>query len=119
MEEQNVQKEEVEVEMEEKEIEPIYYKPKTLNLVAILAGIFSWVVLLGFVGVLVGRFMLIKDSLSTMPFAQLMANQQFQDWAYTNWVLPLVEGLAFFFILQGVAIGLNVLMEIDFNLREG
>jgi hypothetical protein len=51
-------------------------------------------------------------------WATLVANAQVKNWIYTNMLTPLLHGLSLFCVLQGVAIGLNVLLEIDFNQRE-
>jgi hypothetical protein len=102
------------------ENEPIYYKPKSLNLVATLAGIFSWIVLAGFVADIVVQVLNIQAQLKqqNLALSALIAEPSFNSYAFTNLVIPLLTGLAFFAILQGVSIGLNVLLEIDFNFRE-
>jgi hypothetical protein len=104
------------VEVEENE--PIYYKPRMLNLVATLSGILSWVVLLGFIAIIVGQFLVLKELGQGADWATLIANAQVKNWIYTNMLTPLLNGLSLFCVLQGVAIGLNVLLEIDFNQRE-
>ena len=53
-----------------------------------------------------------------LALSTLMAEPSFNSYAFTNLVIPLLTGLALFAILQGVSIGLNVLLEIDFNIRE-
>lgn len=107
------------VEVEEvEEIDPVYYKPKSLNLVATLSGIVSWVVLLGFIALIAGQFLVLQELAQGQALTELLANAQVKNWIYTNMVLPLLNGLAFFLVLQGVSIGLNVLLEIDFNMRE-
>jgi len=102
------------------ENEPIYYKPKSLNLVASLAGIFSWIILVGFVADVVVQGLNIQAQLKQqgLALATLMAEPSFNSYAFTNLIVPLLTGLALFAILQGVSIGLNVLLEIDFNIRE-
>jgi len=112
---------EKEVEIEEVEIdenEPVYYKPKSLNLIATLSGIFSWVILLGFIALIVGQYLVLQELGQGAPLTELIANAQVKNWIYTNMALPLLNGLGLFFVLQGVSIGLNVLLEIDFNSRE-
>jgi hypothetical protein len=104
--------------VEVEEIDPVYYKPKTLNLVATISGIFSWVVLLGFIALIVGQYLVLQELAQGQALTELLANAQVKNWIYTNMVLPLLSGVAFFFVLQGVSIGLNVLLEIDFNMRE-
>lgn len=102
------------------ENEPIYYKPKSLNLVATLAGIFSWIVLAGFVADVVFQGLNVQAQLKQQGLAltALLAEPSFNSYVFTNLVAPLLTGLALFAILQGVSIGLNVLLEIDFNFRE-
>ena len=106
--------EEVEIE----DAEPVYYKPKVLNLVATVSGILSWVVLLGFIALIVGQFLVLQELGQGAAWSTLLVNPQVKNWIYTNMALPLLNGLSTFFILQGVSIALNVLMEIDFNIRE-
>lgn len=102
------------------ENEPIYYKPKSLNLVATLAGIFSWIVLAGFVADVAFQGLNVQAQLKQQGLAltALLAEPSFNSYVFTNLVAPLLTGLALFAILQGVSIGLNVLLEIDFNFRE-
>jgi hypothetical protein len=104
------------VELED--AEPVYYKPRMLNLVATISGILSWVVLLGFIALIVGQYLVLQELGQGAPWSTLLVNPQVKNWIYTNMALPLLNGLSLFFILQGVAIGLNVLLEIDFNIRE-
>jgi hypothetical protein len=111
-------------EIMEKEVEevvsdePVYYNPKILNLVATVSGIFSWVILLGFIALIVGQYLVLQELAQGQSITELLANAQVKNWIYTNMALPLLNGLGFFFVLQAVSIGLNVLLEIDFNLRE-
>ena len=102
------------------ENEPIYYKPKSLKLIASLAGIFSWIILVGFVADVVVQGLNIQAQLKQqgLALATLMAEPSFNSYAFTNLIIPLLTGLALFAILQGVSIGLNVLLEIDFKIRE-
>ena len=100
--------------------EPIYYKPKLLNLVATLAGIFSWIILVGFVADIVVQVLNVQAQLTQQGLAltTLLAEPSFNSYVFTNLVVPLLTGLGLFLILEGVSIGLNVLLEIDFNIRE-
>lgn len=100
------------------ENEPIYYKPKALNLVATVAGILSWVVLVGFILVVVGQVMNLQELSQGATFTDLIKEAGARNWIYTNLALPLLTGLGLFIVMQGVSIGLNVLLEIDFNSRE-
>jgi hypothetical protein len=100
------------------ENEPIYYKPKSLNLVATVAGILSWVVLVGFILVVVGHFLNLQELSQGATFSALIKEAGARTWIYTNLLIPVLTGLGLFITLQGVSIGLNVLLEIDFNIRE-
>jgi len=120
MSEETIEKEVEEVE-EDEEVdsdEPVYYNPKVLNLVATVSGIFSWVILIGFIALIVGQYLVLQELAQGQSLTELFANAQVKNWIYTNMALPLLNGLGFFFVLQAVSIGLNVLLEIDFNLRE-
>ena len=100
------------------ESEPIYYKPKMLNLVATVAAVLSWVLLIGFILVVIGQFLVLQELGQGTPMSTLIANPSAKNWIYSNMVLPLLNGLGLFITLQGVYIGLNALLEIDFNMRE-
>ncbi len=106
------------VEVEEDDNEPINYKPSTLNLVATLSGILSWVELVGFILIIVGQSLVLKEISQDAPLNTLLANASARNWMFSNLAVPLLIGLALFALLQGVAVGLNVLLEIDFNMRE-
>ena len=109
--------EKIENEAPIEETEPIYYKPKSLNIVATVAGILSWVVLVGFVLALVGQYMNLQELSQNAPFSALIKEAAARTWIYVNILFPLFTGLALFLTLQGVSIGLNVLLEIEFNTR--
>jgi hypothetical protein len=110
--------EKVEKEVFDENDEPIYYKPSSLNLVASLSMWFSWLVLVGFVLVVAGQVFNLLELSQGAPIMSLLKEAGARNWIYTNLVLPLLTGLALFVTLQGVHIGLNVLLEIDFNMRE-
>ena len=102
------------------ENEPIYYKPRSLNLVATISGILSWVILVGFLADVVIQALNIQAQLKgqQLVLTTLMAEPAFNSYLFTNLIIPLLMGLGLFMTLQGVSIGLNVLLEIDFNIRE-
>lgn len=104
------------VEVEDND--PIYYNPKFLNIISTLSGVFSWIMLAGFLGLSIGQYVILTQLSQGTPIAELFANPQALNWIYTNIATPVLTGIAIFFVLQGVAIGLNVLLEIDFNSRE-
>jgi hypothetical protein len=74
--------------------------------------------LLGFIALTVGQFLVLQELGQGAPWSTLVVNPQVKNWIYSNLVLPMLTGLSLFIVLQGVALGLNVLLEIDFNLRE-
>jgi hypothetical protein len=102
------------------ENEPIYYKPKSLNLVATVAGIVSWITLVSFVANVVLQVMGLQAQLAQQGLAldALLKEASFYAYLFTNMIIPLLTGLSLFLIMQGVSIGLNALLEIDFNARE-
>ena len=108
----------------EDENEPIYYKPKMLSLIATVSMWVSWIVLVVFILVIVAQVMYIAgvaSQNSTTLMAMLTDAQQGEQarmYVYSNVVIPLFTGLSFFLLLQAAAIGLNALLEIDFNVRE-
>jgi hypothetical protein len=112
--------EQTEVVTTVEENEPIYYKPRSLNLVATISGILSWVVLVGFIGNIVVQVLSIQKQLEgqQVVLTTLITEPAFNSYIFTNLVMPALMGLSLFMMLQGIAIGLNVLLEIDFNFRE-
>jgi hypothetical protein len=106
--------------VEEEENEPIYYKPKVLNLISTLTQIFSWIVLVGYLANVVFQGLNVQAQLKQqgLQLSTLLAEPSFDSYVFTNLVVPLMAGLAFFFIMQAVSVGLNALLEIDFNMRE-
>jgi hypothetical protein len=112
---------EVEVKSTEEETEgPVYYNPSRVSLVAGIASALSWFVLVGFLADVVAQFLNINNTVTSqgMGFAELFKEASALSFLVTNLVTPLFTGLALFFVLQGVAHGLNILLEIDFNARE-
>jgi hypothetical protein len=113
-----------EVVATEEENEPIYYKPKMLSLIATIAMWVSWVVLVVFILVIVAQVMYIAGiaSQNSTTLLGMMTDaaqgEQARMYVYSNMVIPLFTGLSFFVLLQAAAIGLNALLEIDFNVRE-
>lgn len=110
--------ENVDVVIEAEENEPVYYNPKSLNLVTSIARVFSWVVLVGFVLLVVGNFMNLQELSQGATLTDIFKQASARIWVYTNLVTPLLTGLGLFIALQGISIGLDVLLEIDYNARE-
>jgi hypothetical protein len=100
--------------------EPIYFVSKRVSLVSDIAGILSWVVLVGFLGNLVVQIIYLQSQLKagSLVFATLIKEPSFISYMFTNLAIPLLTGLGLFAVLQAVAAGLNVLLEMDFNSRE-
>jgi hypothetical protein len=112
--------ESIETVVEIEENEPVYYKPGTLNLVSTISGILSWIVLVVFIADMVVQVMSVQAQLASqnLVLTTLISEPSFISYCMTNLFIPLFMGLGLFITLQGVAIGLNVLLEIDFNMRE-
>jgi hypothetical protein len=95
----------------------VLYNPKALSLVASLSAIFSWIVLVAYLAETIVQFLYVKAQLAQsqapVDVATLIKEPGFVSYVVTNISTPLFTGLALFFVLQGVAIGLNILMEID------
>jgi hypothetical protein len=109
---------EPEIEVDVDENEPVFFKVKTLNLVASSARILSWVVLAGFVLICVGNIFNLQELAQSAPFMELIKQASPRMWIYTNIVTPLLTGATFFVVLQGVCNVIDALLEIDFNTRE-
>jgi hypothetical protein len=101
--------------------EPIFYNPKILTLISSLANVFSWFVLVGYLADVVAQFLNVRNTLTQqgMTFnAELFKDPSALSYLITNLGTPFFTGVALFLVLQGVAIGLNVLYELDMNARE-
>ena len=106
------------------ENEPVYYKPKALSLIATIAAWVSWVVLVVFIVAVAAKFGYVMAA-ATQNNTTLMAmltdaqnGEQARIFVIDNIMIPFFTGLTFFLLLQGVNVGLNALLEIDFNVRE-
>lgn len=100
-------------EVEEKG--PALYNPKALSLVASLSSILSWVVLAAFIGDVVAQYLNVNSMIGQqgMVFSDLFKEPNAVSFLVSNLSTPLFTGIALFLVMQGVAIGLNVLMELD------
>ena len=109
---------EMAVQTDEKE--PVYYAPKRVSLVSDLASILSWVVLVFFIGDFIVQIISLQGTKTSqqLTMAALVHEPSFYAYVFTNLIIPLLTGLGFFAVLQAVAHGLNVLLEMDFNARE-
>ena len=104
----------------EEEKEPIYFAPKRVSLISDVASILSWVVLVGFIADFVFQVVGLQGQIKgqNLVFSTLLREPSFYSYLFTNMVRPLLTGLSLFAILQGAAVGLNILLEMDFNARE-
>jgi hypothetical protein len=109
---------EVEPEVDIDENEPVFFKIKTLSLVASAARILSWVVLAGFVFVFVGNIFNLMELSQNAAFMELIKQASPRMWIYSNLVIPFLTGATFFIVLQGVCSTIDALLEVDFNTRE-
>ncbi len=100
-------------EVEEKG--PALYNPKALSLVASLSSMLSWVVLIAFIGDVIAQYLNVNSMISQqgMAFSDLFKEANAVSFLVSNLITPLFTGIALFLVMQGVAIGLNVLMELD------
>jgi hypothetical protein len=48
----------------------------------------------------------------------MFSDPSFLSYIFTNLLLPFFTGIVYFLVLQGVSVGLNVVLEMDFNMRE-
>jgi hypothetical protein len=112
--------ESIETVVEIEENDPVYYKPGALNLVSTISGILSWVVLVVIIADMVVQVLSLQAQLTSqnLVLTTLISEPSFISYSMTNIFIPLFMGLGLFMTLQGVAIALNVLLEIDFNMRE-
>jgi hypothetical protein len=101
--------------------EPVYYSPKKLSLVGNISAWLSWLILIVFIAVTIFQFISMQNALLQQGIileASLFLNPLAVAYFLSNLVSPLVTGIALFVIMQGISIGLNVLLEIDFNRQE-
>jgi hypothetical protein len=106
--------------VQEEEKEPIYFAPKRVSLVSDFASIISWVVLVGFLGDVVLQIVGLQQQISanSYVFSDLLKEPSFWSYLFSNLLIPLLTGLAFFGVLQAAAVGLNMLLERDYNAHE-
>jgi hypothetical protein len=107
-------------EITAQEEEPIYFAPKRVSLISDISAILSWVVLVGFVADFVIQIVSLQSQMKSqsLAIATLMREPSFFSYLFINLIIPLFTGLGLFAILQAAAVGLNVLLEMDYNARE-
>lgn len=109
---------ETEIEVDVDENEPVFFNPKSLNLVASSARIISWIVLVGFVATLVNNVLYFIEVSQGTSLAELFNNANARMWMFSNLITPVITGATFFVLLQGVCNVIDALFEVDFNTRE-
>jgi hypothetical protein len=101
--------------------EPIYFVPKRISLISDTANILSWIILVGFLGAVVAEIIGLRAQLVAQGLAikTLLREPSLYTFIFTNMVIPLLTGLGFFGLLQAASLGLSMLLEWDYNMREG
>jgi uncharacterized membrane protein YeaQ/YmgE (transglycosylase-associated protein family) len=106
---------------EAEENEPVFYNPKTLALISNIMEWVAWIVLAGFIGHIAAQVVSLNNQTQGASLSDLIAQAGAAvifPYLISNMLVPALTGLTFFFVLLGVAQGLNVLREIEFNQRE-
>jgi hypothetical protein len=100
--------------------DPIFFVPKRISMVSDTANILSWVILVGFVGDVVAQIIGLRAQLVSqgVVLATLLREPSLYSYIFTNMVVPLLTGLGFFALLQAGSLGLSMLLEWDYNMRE-
>ena len=102
------------------EEEPIYFAPKSVSLISDVSSILSWIVLVGFIADFVIQTVSLQGQMKSqnLVLSTLMREPSFYSYIFINMLVPLLTGLGLFSLLQAAAVGLNMLLEMDFNARE-
>ncbi|HEY5270877.1 MAG TPA: hypothetical protein VII97_11100 [Anaerolineales bacterium] len=100
--------------------EPIYFAPKRVSLVSDTANVLSWVILVGFVGDIVALGISLQAQFTSqgLSLSTLLHEPSFFAYIFSNILIPLLTGLGLFAILQAASVGLNMLLEMDYDMRE-
>jgi hypothetical protein len=100
--------------------EPIYFAPKRVSLVSVTASILSWVILIGFVGDLVAQLISLKAQITSqgLVLSTLLHEPSFFAYLFSNMLIPLLTGLGLFIVLQAASVGLDMLLETDYKIRD-
>jgi hypothetical protein len=109
-----------EMTTQEEDKEPVFYAPKRVGLISDIASITSWVVLVGFLGAFALNIVSLRSQIVTNQYAikDLLKEPSFFVYLFTNLLTPLLTGLVFFLVLQAAAVGLNMLLEKEFDKHE-
>ncbi len=102
------------------EKEPIFFEPKRISTISDIANILSWFVLVGFIGSVVAQIIGLRAQLTSqgITLAQLVKEPSLYTFLFTNMIVPLLTGLGLFSLLQAASLGLSMLLEWDYNMRE-
>lgn len=110
---------ETETQSTTEEKEPILYNPKSLSLVSNATSWLSWLVLAGYLADVIAQFIGLQSSITQqgMSLADLLKEASAISYLITNLLTPFLTGVALFLVMQGVSMGLNVLLEMDYTQR--
>ena len=102
------------------EVEPVFFSPKRVSLISDVSSILSWIVLVGFIADFVIQTVSLQGQMKSqnLVLSTLMREPSFYSYIFINMLVPLLTGLGLFSLLQAAAVGLNMLLEMDFNARE-
>jgi hypothetical protein len=100
--------------------EPIFFVPKRISMISDTANILSWIILVGFVGAVISQIIGLRAQLVSQGIAikTLLREPSLYTYIFSNMVVPLLTGLGFFGLLQAASLGLSMLLEWDYNMRE-
>jgi len=109
-----------EIQPSSEEKEPLFFVPKRISLISDTANILSWVILVGFIGAVVTQIIGLRAQLVQQGIAikTLLREPSLYTFIFTNMIIPLMTGLGLFGLLQAASLGLSMLLEMDFNMRE-
>jgi hypothetical protein len=103
------------------EKEPVYFNPRRVSFFSDFASILSWIALVGFLAQVVFAAINLQSQMSAQSLAlsALLKEPSFIPYLFVNMLIPVLTGLVFFAVVQGIAQGLNVLLEMDLFNRDG
>ena len=100
--------------------DPIFFIPKRVSMISDTANILSWIILVLFVGAVITQIIGLQAQLASQNIAikTLLREPSLYTYIFTNMITPLLTGLGFFALLQAASLGLSMLLEWDYNMRE-